>query len=238
MAFNYSPKIVTNGLVLCLDAGNVKSYVSGSTTWNDLTSNQNIGTLTNGPTFNTGSGGSIVFDGSNDYINYGNNFNFEYNNLFTICGWFNFTNDQDSALISKQDDTSNYRGYILRKLSSYQLMIGLVNTPSNQIQVRSNTNVLTSGNWNYICGSYNGSILASGLKLYLNGNELSTTVVANSLGSNTILTSANFSIGKFGINSINNPLNGKNSITQIYNRSLSSLEITQNYNATKTRFGL
>ena len=58
MAFNYSPKIVTNGLVLCLDAANPKSYVSGSTKWNDLSKNYLNGTLTNGPTFNSANGGS------------------------------------------------------------------------------------------------------------------------------------------------------------------------------------
>ena len=66
------PNVVYNGLVLYLDAANNKSYVSGSTSWNDLTSNQNVGTLTNGPTFNTGSGGSIVFDGVDDYVDCGN----------------------------------------------------------------------------------------------------------------------------------------------------------------------
>ena len=65
------PNVVYNGLVLYLDAANNKSYVSGSTSWLDLTPNQsNSGSLTNGPTFNTGSGGNIVFDGTNDYIDF------------------------------------------------------------------------------------------------------------------------------------------------------------------------
>jgi len=67
MSFNNGPTIVTNGLVLALDAGDKNSYVSGSTTWFNLTGVNN-GTLTNGPTFNTGSGGSIVFDGTNDRV--------------------------------------------------------------------------------------------------------------------------------------------------------------------------
>ena len=67
MAFNYSPKVVTDGLVLYLDAANPKSYVSGSTTWGDLSRGGNNGTLVNGPTFDGGNGGSIVFDGVNDY---------------------------------------------------------------------------------------------------------------------------------------------------------------------------
>ena len=55
-------KIVTDGLVLCLDAANTKSYVSGSTTWNDISRSGFSGTLINGPTFNGNNGGSIVFD--------------------------------------------------------------------------------------------------------------------------------------------------------------------------------
>ena len=62
----FFPSIVTNGLVLCLDAGNQLSYPGTGTTWNDLSRNGNNGTLTNGPVFN--SGGSMVFDGVDDYI--------------------------------------------------------------------------------------------------------------------------------------------------------------------------
>ena len=60
--------IVTNGLVLYLDAANYQSYVSGSTTWYDLSGNNNSGSLINGPTYNSGNAGSIVFDGIDDYF--------------------------------------------------------------------------------------------------------------------------------------------------------------------------
>jgi len=73
MSFNFSPKIVTDGLVLYLDAANTKSFISGSTTWNDISKNKNDGTLINGPTFNPNNMGSIVFDGLNDYVNCGKN---------------------------------------------------------------------------------------------------------------------------------------------------------------------
>ena len=66
--FAHSPKIVTDGLVLALDAGNTKSYVSGSTTWFDKSGGGNNGTLINGPTFSSANGGSIVFDGVDDYV--------------------------------------------------------------------------------------------------------------------------------------------------------------------------
>ena len=68
MATLYSPKIVTNGLVLCLDAGNNKSYPGSGTTWNDLSGNNNTGSLVNGPTFTGSFGGSVAFDGVNDYV--------------------------------------------------------------------------------------------------------------------------------------------------------------------------
>ena len=68
MAFNYSPKVVTDGLVLYLDAANPNSYASGSTSWNDISRGGNNGTLFNGPTFNAGNGGSILFDGIDDFI--------------------------------------------------------------------------------------------------------------------------------------------------------------------------
>ena len=67
MGINYNPKIVTDGLVLCYDAANDRSYPNTGTTWTDLAGSNN-GTLTNGPTFDTTNGGSIVFDGTNDRI--------------------------------------------------------------------------------------------------------------------------------------------------------------------------
>jgi len=67
MGITRGPNIVTDGLVFAVDAANPSSYVSGSTIWKDQTVNQNDGTLTNGPTFDSGNGGSIVFDGVDDY---------------------------------------------------------------------------------------------------------------------------------------------------------------------------
>jgi len=62
------PDIVTDGLVLALDAANVKSYPGSGTTWRDLSGNDGNGTLTAGPTFSTDNGGVISFDGSDDAV--------------------------------------------------------------------------------------------------------------------------------------------------------------------------
>ena len=78
MGLSHSPKIVTNGLVLCLDAGNTKSYPGSGTAWNNLSSTSNNGTLTNGPTYDSTNGGSLIFDGTNDYIQSGS-----FSNLLT-----------------------------------------------------------------------------------------------------------------------------------------------------------
>ena len=63
-----SPSVITTGLQLYLDAGNASSYPGSGTTWTDLSGNSRDGTLTNGPTYSGTNGGSIVFDGSNDYV--------------------------------------------------------------------------------------------------------------------------------------------------------------------------
>ena len=68
MGLSHSPRIVTDGLVFCVDAANKRSYPGAGTTWTDLTANKNNGTLTNGPTFDSANGGSIVFDGSDDRV--------------------------------------------------------------------------------------------------------------------------------------------------------------------------
>ena len=65
------PDLIQDGLVLSLDASDRNSYVSGSTTWFDLSGNNYNGSLINGPTFNTGSGGNIIFDGTNDEVTIG-----------------------------------------------------------------------------------------------------------------------------------------------------------------------
>lgn len=68
MAYRNGPKIITDGLVLCLDAAGTKSYPGNGTTWTDLSGNGNNGTLINGPTFSSDNGGSLVFDGSNEWV--------------------------------------------------------------------------------------------------------------------------------------------------------------------------
>jgi len=68
MGLIHSPIVPSDGLVLCLDTANKRSYPGSGTNWFDLSGNNNHGVLTNGPTLNTGPGGGMSFDGVNDYV--------------------------------------------------------------------------------------------------------------------------------------------------------------------------
>ena len=128
MAFFRGPNVVTNGLVLALDAANTKSYVSGSTTWNDLSGNNNSGSLVNGPTFNSANLGSIVFDGVDDYINCGNSSTLNITETFTISLWINSTrNNIQSYILDKDTDAySIIIGYQLGFVNFYNGSINLL----------------------------------------------------------------------------------------------------------------
>jgi hypothetical protein len=90
MASIGGPNIVTDGLVLALDAANTKSYPGSGTVWKDLSGNGNNGTLINGPTFDTGNLGSIEFDGVDDWTSFGNILNTGTSD-FTISAWVKST---------------------------------------------------------------------------------------------------------------------------------------------------
>ena len=89
MGLSHSPRIVTDGLVLCLDAANKRSYPGAGTTWTDLTANKNNGTLRNMTNnFSTDGAGSLTLDGSDDFIDLGS----QVSNLSTctVSFWINY----------------------------------------------------------------------------------------------------------------------------------------------------
>ena len=111
MGFSRGPKIVTNGLVLTLDAGSKKSYSGSGTTWKDLSGNGNTGTLVNGPTFNSANGGSIVFDGSNDTVSTLNNTLFESEGAVSL--WFSRASDNSTQRLIRRLGANVNRFYLL-----------------------------------------------------------------------------------------------------------------------------
>ena len=218
MATQYAfGKIVTDGLVLCLDAADRNSYVSGSTTWFDVAGSNN-GTLTNGPTFNTGSGGSIVFDGTNDYVT-GSCVLLNANSGSCMSMWVK-TSSTTLQIISSYDNNTNsgFRFQIYNTRLYYTL--GLVFDYDTGVNISDNT-------WKNIVASTSGS---SAL-IYING------VLTNTFSIGIMLeTTPNFRLGSwYGSDYF---FTGNIATTQIYNRALTAQEVLQNFNAQKSRFGL
>jgi hypothetical protein len=228
MSFSNGPTVVTNGLVLALDAGDRNSYVSGSTTWIDLAGTNN-GTLTNGPTFNSGSGGSIVFDGSNDYVNVSSSNSLNITGDLTLTCWIYCTGRSGfyRTIISKNYALDN---------PTYEIGVASINKLywyGNGI-AKFGPTTINLNQWYNLSVTIN-STAKTGV-LYINGNvELNMSGLATQLtGSNPLYIGVDAPTGvgeqSFFIGSI--------SSTQIYNKALSASEVLQNYNAQKSKFGL
>ncbi len=230
MSFTHSPQIVTNGLVLALDAGNTKSYVSGSTTWFDKSGNGYNGTLTNGPTFNSSNGGSIVFDGTNDYVLVNKTLMADAP-AGTFDIWFNLATTAGSAyytvsniLIGKPSGPDNAFGF---SPNTGKLMLRLGNATNLTSSVSVNT-----GSWQLGQGVWD----STGMSIYLNGS-LVASVAASGLtwfGGTTYDTV----LGRNWVGSGDGSFTGNIGSVKVYNRALTQAEITQNFNALRGRFGI
>jgi hypothetical protein len=231
MAVFGGPNVIDNGLVLSLDAGNVKSYPGSGTIWYDKSGGRNNGTLTNGPTF---SGGSIVFDKVDDYIEVANQIQFERTNSFTLSAWIN-TNDANNNQIIN-NETSGYRGYQLAIDLNSKLFFFLRNTVGSNFMGIVCVNSFIPNIWTHVLCTYNGSSFASGATIYINGVQQQTEIRGDSLTDTTISNETTW-IG-YRRPSTQGPFNGRISQVSIYNRALSAQEVLQNYNATKSRFNI
>jgi hypothetical protein len=238
MAFNYSPKIVTDGLVLYLDAANTRSYPGSGTTWTDLSRSSTTGVLTNGPTFNSANGGSIVFDGADDYIdNITQSISIQDNTPFSIDVIFKTTSTGTAQLIGNWN-TLVTPGWRL-SIASGQISFFLISANGRAGRaVLSTTATYNNGILYHLCGTYSGNGNVNGISLYVNSISVTTSTVLNT--SPGTLTNSKITLGASQLSTTNvaNYLNGNIYQTKLYNRALSAQEILQNYNATKTRFGL
>ena len=216
------PEIVEDGLVLALDAGNTKSYPGSGTTWTDLSGNGNNGTLVNGPTY---SDGSIVFDGINDYVSLVDNLGDPQQ--FSVSFWCYPTELNVNA-------NNNFRRIFLTLGSSTNTTNVILIEQNGNISFRipggSTDNFQASGfsginQWGYVTCVYN----QSHRQIYFNGvfkSQLAEAGVTVDFGSPQIVDPS-FQIFK-----------GNIAIFKIYNRALTASEVQQNFNATRSRFGI
>jgi uncharacterized delta-60 repeat protein len=211
------PEINESGLVLALDAGNTKSYPGSGTTWTDLILNRNSGTLTNGPTYSSTSGGSIVFDGTNANVSIGTNgFSFG-SSAGTLSAWAK-TRDRTSTgtIVSYGNAATNGARF---------LGVGQSNFYFSGYGTSISASGISTDTWFNMVGVYDGT----NASMYING-----ALVAGPTSRSWTTVASNAGIGKNVSN--NEYWKGDVAQVQIYNRALSAAEIQQNYNAFKGRY--
>jgi hypothetical protein len=224
MGLAHSPSIVTNGLVLCLDAANIKSYPGSGTTWTDLSGNGNTGTLTNGPTYNSANGGYIEFDGGDKYIN-GSLTIPSVGSDYTLESMVFLANVSGSkAIFSHGRSAVSFSSGII--ISGNNLRF----RNSSSDHTFSSPTTLTANQWYHFVIS----ITSSGSTGYCNGVSQGTTV--QTITSNTI---ADYHIGRRSNNSAAEFMNGRIAFIRAYqNKALSADEVLQNFNALRGRYGI
>ena len=230
--------VITNGLTYYVDAGYNGSYPTTGTTWYDISGNGYIGTLTNGPTFNSANGGSIVFDGIDDTISTigtTSTFSFIQNTgVFTISAWVKLTDLSVARyFMGNNDGTTGSKGFYLGyQGNTGRLWLAITYGVGGQLTLsQSKVDFFTLNEWVLVTCVGNGV----NCQFYKNGIPFDTP---SNFGTFSTGNSArDLNIGR--INSFNSSYwKGDIALTQIYNRPLSSDEVLQNFNAQKSRFGL
>lgn len=245
MSGKVSSKIVTDGLVLNLDGANPKSYLSGSTDWYDLTYYKNNGTLTNGPTYNSNNNGSIVFDGTNDYVEFGDILNLGTNSL-TINLWLNLNSKTigDMFLSKAFANVGDYRYSVgIDYYGSGGLIAFMIGNTGIATDIYSvGTTDVPLNTWFMCTFVFDRN---SDIKIYYNGVLETLTfpqggnaTISQWLGQD-FQTNHPFRLGCYTASNNITPnyfMNGKIGITQVYFKPLTPSEVLQNYNALKNRF--
>jgi len=227
MGVAYNSSIVISGLVLCLDAANTKSYPGSGTTWTDLSGRGNNGTLTGGPTYSSANVGSIVFDGVDDYV--------------ALTGSTTVSQATFSVWLRRNGSQNAYAGILFTRGGSSANVSGLdFNSTNNTLGYH----------WNDIAGSYqfnSGLIPPDGawsMCVVVVTSTAATFYLCQSSGITTAtntLAHASTTLDGLKLGWDGAPfryMNGNISQASIYNRALTAAEVSQNYNALKSRYGL
>ena len=230
MGLRHSPKIVTDGLVLCLDAANAKSYPGSGTTWYDLSNNGNDSALTNGPTFSGDDKGVIVFDGVNDYV-LKSSFPFSFTSeSFSINFWLNVTNQiPNYGICICGAGPFNLGGMGLEiRIQTALLECTINDGVSSGIRTQLSS-ACSTNEWNNFYFTFDRNSLSA--KIYKNSILRTTRSYS---GETSSVSTYDLRIGRGN----DRYLNGKISNFSIYNRALSDSEVRQNYQALRGRYGI
>ena len=226
---------VRQGLAMNLDAGNSASYPGTGTTWTDLTGNLRTGTLINGVGFSSSNGGSLTFDGTNDYVSVANTTAILSNvNKFTVDTWFKLNNAALNNTIFSFGTGSNFANDILVGVYGNTFLAQVNNGGDGSATI-----AFSSTAWTNIQLVYDGTLTgnANRLKIYING-VLQTLTYSYTVPSTTGTTSQ-CGIGVYSTPGFNsNFLTGNVAVTRLYTTALSQTDVTQNFDAIKSRYGL
>ena len=220
----YYGGIVKDGLVLDLDAAKKESYPGSGTRWNDIAGGVITGSLVNGPTFDSGNGGSIVFDGIDDYV-LGNNITSYFTNQIYASVFYKLTSASNYPMVLTLGIAEGSEGFSIRHSSTSgypEIVLSTSSTTTLSSLPIVLNQIVQIGLW------YDGTTW----KGYKNGVEFASASKTGNIqfGSAPLL--------RLGARSDGYYFPGNIYTTQIYNRALSATEITQNYNALKGRYGL
>jgi hypothetical protein len=238
MTIGYGPRIVTDGLILALDAADRNSYPGSGTAWTDLSGRGNTGTLTNGPTYSSANGGSIVLDGTNDYVSVNvNSWIRTQSSAYTFSCFFYYNDSTNGgspySLMTFPNDSNNNDGfwqhlnlggiwYWRTEDSVYGEYGGNVGSSSS----------FSNGNWYHLVTV----VKTNALIFYINGSLISNISInfnwANLRNDGTAYLYIGSGYGESYF------MNGRISNFQFYSRELAAAEIQQNFNATRSRFGI
>ncbi len=217
---------------------------SGGILAGDATTNFNSGTYSNiGGLAQPGaiSGDSDTaasFNGSNSYVDVGNSsLSLEYTDSFSLEAWINTSSAQNEIVLGKTEG-GNAQGYylILKGDGGGHSTLDMIlqNSNSNYIAVYGNATV-NDGKWHHVVGSYNGSGLASGVSLYVDGVPQIANVDSDNLSGLTIVSTGSFKIGN-RIGGLAVPFNGLIDEPAVYKSALSALQAASHYNAGQGNF--
>lgn len=228
MSVGGGPDIAQDGLVLYVDAANRKSYPGSGTTWRDLTRNRNNTTLINSPTFNSDNSGNIVFNGTNQYAESLVSL-ISVTSNWTVNAWYKTSgNTFVGPLLARGNVAETFQWRCELDASTGKVRFLMRNSTDQSVLGTTSTN---GTGWHMATYTNNSNLVT----VYLDGNVENSATITNLTNSNI---GTNAVIGKLGDTGGPYYFNGNIGLVQVYDQALTAKEVLQNFNATRSRFGV
>jgi hypothetical protein len=221
----FGSAIVTDGLVFAVDANNIVSYPKSGTAWYNLTSSLNSGSLINGPTFNPANGGSILFDGTDDYIS--TNFTQTFTDEVTVECWYRGTKSARNHLWTLGRYAGNTN--LTADFNDSGLTLWIYWNGSGSPAIRYTSPNFTDNTIKHLVFTHSGSVN----KTYLNGELLTPYDV---LGPQTFSPAVGGVMEIGSVEGTSLPFGGNVYSYRVYNKGLTAAEVLQNYQAEQYKF--